>query len=140
MNNLFGQITLFDLMKEKEDPNGFRCWDEDINELVKKLDNICKKYGLSSEKPKFSIWNHVPKFGYRLTYTIKVKRDSTGILDDLQEITDEYKLKKIDVSPMSAGFHWGEDQTASLYVFTTYEDARRKVKKPESYKAVCVSA
>ena len=118
----------------------FNCWDEDINELVHDLDAVSVKHELTHDVPTFSIWEHAPRSGYRLAYTIHVRRDS-DIIDELQRIADKYEQRSIGVNIGAGALYFYRDtQTARLYIFSEFKDARKKVKNPEKYKAQHVSA
>ncbi len=63
-----GQMGLFDYIES--DTTTF-CWDNDINEILNKLKEVSKSYGLEIRKAEFRIWNHVPHLGYRLWLEVK---------------------------------------------------------------------
>lgn len=117
------QMTIFDLLND-ETPF---CWDSDINEIVKRLDDFCERHGLECSEKSFRVWAHVPRHGYRLSYCIEVKR-GTDIteLDEIEAYAKEHGID-FDVCTGAVMFFEGEE-TAMLPIYTTFKDQRKKVK------------
>ena len=123
-----GQMTIFDFLRP-----GFRCWDEDINYLEERLTEITDRYGYENGKTEFSIWDHVPNYGYRLSHTIKIHKGNPKereFIDEIEDLIEEARKRDIELSPMWNGlFFYDGSNTANLYCFSTFLDSRKKRKK-----------
>ncbi len=122
---MVGQMSLFELLTPAKE-GCLVTFDEDINEICRRLSSFAEKQGISTGKTEFSIWDHAKEYGYRLDYTLNVTKEVLTDLffAELQEIVDFAKTKNIELSPMTSLF-W-RDGTASMYVFSTYLDSRKK--------------
>lgn len=127
------QMSMYEILN----PNRF-CWDEDINQIVEELDALVDKYGLDKRDPKWEIWSHVPQYGYRLTYTIKITRkqnDNDNFHDELQAISERAKEKKINLRSYAPHYFTEDaDEKASINVYSMFEDRRMKEKGPQTYQ------
>jgi|GEM_PF-6526644 len=119
-----GQMTIFDFIETEE-----FCPDKDINELVSDLKDLCRIHQLRYDKPKYSVWKHVPRLGYRLWFTIQVKRD-TDIYEDMNALIEKYDKRGIELSAMwgAVWFLSENNEEASLYVSTMFKDKRKNCK------------
>lgn len=117
------QQNIFNLIDE-----GF-CFDDDINNIVKMLDEIFKKHGMIIETKKdWSIWDHVPNLGYRLSYYIYFNAPLPGeIFDELERVTKYAKNKKVEAEPYGYSFY-EYDNKGSMSIYTIYKDERIKLK------------
>ena len=124
---MVGQMSLFELLTPAKE-GCLVTFDEDINEICRRLSSFAEKHGVGIGKTEFSIWDHVKNYGYRLDYNLIVTKEVLTDLffADLQEIVDYAKTKKIELSPMSSFFWW--NGTASLFIYSTYLDERKKRK------------
>lgn len=122
---MVGQMSLFELLEPKKE-GCLITFDEDINEICRRLSSFAEKHGVGIGKTEFSIWDHVKQYGYRLDYTLIVTKEVLTDLffADLQEIVDYAMKKNIQLSPMNSLFWW--NGTASMSVFSTYLDGRKK--------------
>ena len=119
-----GQMNLFDFI-----PRTTFCWDEDINKIVAMLDDLIENNSdlLSSGKKEFTVWDHVPQYGFRLSYTVYVPLSMLqdermdGILDEIIQYGEKHN---IEISPMTTGLF----NPSAIYVFSTFCDNRKKRK------------
>ena len=122
-----GQMSLSDFMDSPKDMEF--CWDKDINEIRSKLVDIADKHNIKHTS-EWDIWNHVPQFGYRMSFYLEIsKSDYTqNLLDELNEVVEFAKDRKVELSIMNPFFfHSGDKTTMSIY--STFNDKeRRKVK------------
>ena len=116
------QITIAEIMG--------KFWDEDINYSVDRLEEICDRYGISYREPRFEVWDHVPQYGYRLTFTAEVRRDEKPeFLDEVYELTEEMDKRGVELSVMNMAVYWftdNEEEKARLYIYSTFKDKRAK--------------
>lgn len=128
-----GQLDIFSFLdasvEESLDPYAF-CWDDDINEIHYKLINLAAKHRLSIRKTEWEIWEHVPHFGYRMSFAMDIyKKDYTErFLKEMQEIVDFAKGRKVDLHPVAPIF-FREDEKGNMLIFSTFEDKERKKRK-----------
>lgn len=130
MINIPGQLSLFDYVDNAAEKF---CFDDDINEIVMKLDALTEKYGLKAKKS-FSIWSHVPQYGYRLDYDISYSEEKPRkFYEELDSIILDAKMKKIELSPFD-NYVSGKDGFYRMYIYSTYMDKeRRKIKQSCPY-------
>ena len=130
---MHGQLDIFafinQLEEQQHDPYAF-CWDNDINEIHYRLTNLAAKHRLSIRKTEWEIWEHVPHFGYRMTFTIDIfKKDYTeSFLKEMQEIVDFAKGRKVDLHPVAPIF-FREDEKGYMLIFSMFEDKERQRRK-----------
>lgn len=120
---MYEQLSIFDFIGD----NKF-CFDDDINYIVDRLDQIVSDNDCRIGKKLFSIWDHVPKYGYRLSYIIRVPKDiPTHLYDDLEILISEAKDRQVELSPMF-GACWTFDgrDYGDLYCFSTFMDKKRR--------------
>ena len=106
------------------------CWDDDINEILDRLNELALKYGLSLDEPKWEIWSHVPNLGYRMTANLNVRKSdlSDALFDDLDIIKTFAKTRQVDFSAFNP-FFFGNDGVAYFHISTMFLDkARQKIK------------
>lgn len=127
-----GQMDLFDFI---ENDNKYFCWDEDINEIVKKLNELAGAYDLEVGKAEFRVWDHVPHLGYRLWFDVLVTRtelNQESFQSDINELVDFAKSKNVDLTPMwGACMFFGKDENekSSLHFTTMFMDKQRQRRK-----------
>lgn len=122
---MVGQLSLFKLLAPAKE-GCLVTFDEDINEICRRLTSFAEKHGIEIGKTEFSIQDHAKEYGYRLAYTLNVTKEVLTDLffADLQEIVDYAMTKKIELSLMPMLYR--RDKSGSMYVFSTYLDGRKK--------------
>ena len=122
---MVGQMSLFELLTPAKE-GCLVTFDEDINEICRRLSSFAEKHGIGIGKTEFSIWDHAKENGYRLDYALIVTKEVLTELffADLQEIVNFARTRNIELSPMNSLFWW--KGTAEMYVFSTYLDGRKK--------------
>ena len=127
-----GQMELFDFMERTDK---YFCWDDDINEIVKRLNEIAVAYGMEVGKAEFRIWEHVPHLGYRLWVDIIGTRSELGqdnFQNDVQELMEDAKSRNIDLTTMwGACMFFGKDENEKgcLHFTTLFMDKQRQRRK-----------
>lgn len=125
---MYEQLDIFSLIKPYEKEK--YCFDDDINEIHKKLIGNAEKYGISIGKDKFSIWSHVPQYGYRLWLEMEVTKNNlqdNNFINDIDELIDFAKERNVELSCMiGACFFYEGKITASLPFSTTFMDKKRQ--------------
>lgn len=110
-------------------------WDDAINEIHHKIIELADKYKIPISEAKWEIWDHVPRFGYRMTVTLEVKRHqlTMALSEELARIVDFARERNIDLSPTDPVFFSIEDdmdETSPIYIHSTFKDKeRQKVRK-----------
>ncbi len=104
-------------------------WDDAINEIHRRLVNIVEKHQLSIGDVEWSVWSHVPQYGYRMWIDVEgTKEQFTEVFfEDLQEIIDFAKKEEIELSP-SMPIFFG-DEPAPMYISSTFMDKERRKRK-----------
>ena len=127
-----GQFDLFDFIEK--DSKCF-CWDDDINEIVKRLKDIASAYDLEVGKAEFKIWEHVPHLGYRLwldvlgTRTELIQED---FQNDIKELVEYAKSRNVELTPMWGAcmfFSKDENEKGRLHFTTMFKDKQRQHRK-----------
>lgn len=129
-----GQMNLFDYITPEQGQTSF-CWDNDINEIVEKLEKLADAYNLEFGKAEFKIWDHVPHLGYRLWVDIKGTRTELYREDfriDVAKLTADAKQRNVELTPM-----WGacmflgrdENEKGRLAFTTMFMDKTRQRRK-----------
>lgn len=127
-----GQMQLFDYI---ERDSKYFCWDDDINEIVKRLKEIAGAYGLEVGKAEFRIWDHVPHLGYRLWLDVLGTRNELSqenFQNDVKALVEYAKSRNVDLSAM-----WGacmffikdENEKGRLHFTTMFMDKQRQRRK-----------
>ena len=128
--NCVGQMSLFDFI---EDENKAFCWDEDINELKRRLHGVADKYGIAVSTEEWEVWKHVPKLGYRMSFHLAVTKENLRDVEfqtDIDNIVEYGKSRKVEVSPMwGACLFYGDKKTANLFITTLFMDKERRRKR-----------
>ena len=70
---MYEQLDIFSYLQPQEKEK--YCFDDDINEIHEKLIEIADKYKISIGRDEFTIWSHVPQYGYRMDLGMKVTRE-----------------------------------------------------------------
>ena len=119
MSSVSEQLTIFGLAS----PDDRFCFDDDINEIVKMLDNICVPDDVATSITKeWQIWTHVPRYGFRLSYIIDIKEKlQEEFVGKLYEVMKFAEDRRIELSAHSL--------ENKLYIFSTFLDNRQKVKQ-----------
>jgi hypothetical protein len=122
------QLDISSLMQQQEEEK--YCFDDDTNEMRNRLIEIADKYGISIERDEFTIWSHVPQYGYRMNLGMKVTKEDFGNEDfqkDIDDVVEIAKQREIELSPMwGAVFFFREDEVATLSFYTTFIDKKRQ--------------
>lgn len=128
---MYEQLSIFSFLEDA--PKQVFSWDEDTNEIHRRLHDLADKYKLTVEEEEWEIWSHVPQFGYRMSVYIKVTREvmkNDQFFADIDVIVDYAKSKNIELSPMyGATFFYLDDNIASLAFYSTFLDKARKKRK-----------
>lgn len=129
-----GQMNLFDYITPEQGQTSF-CWDNDINEIVEKLEKLAGAYGLEIGKAEFRIWDHVPHLGYRLWVDIKGTRTELFNEDfriDVAKLAADAKQKNVELTPMWGAcmfFTRDENEKGRLSFSTLFIDKARQRRK-----------
>lgn len=118
------QMTIWDILAPDEETKF--CDDDDINVIVEMLDEISDRHGLEHEA-EYRIWAHVPQFGYRLSYSMKVHRD-TEISDEIESVVRFADSRNIELSPMWGSTFFYDDNEADFRIYSLFKDKRQKRK------------
>ncbi len=125
---MYEQLDIFSYLQPQEKKK--YCFDDDINEIHGRLIDVADKYGISIERDEFTIWSHVPQYGYRMNLGMKVTREdlrNENFQKDIDNIVEFSKEKGVELSPMwGAIFYFKEDKTATLSFYTTFMDKKRQ--------------
>lgn len=116
-----GQMNLFDFLHESP-----FCWDDDINEIYTLLLQLVDVFQMKVGKADWKIWDHVPQFGYRMTFDIILKKEqyTETFLKELDRIVSFAKKREIELSPFAPHFFGAE--TGHMHIFSTFEDKKRQ--------------
>ena len=129
-----GQMNLFDYITPEQGQTSF-CWDNDINEIVEKLEKLADAYNLEVGKAEFKIWAHVPHLGYRLWVDIKGTRTELYREDfriDVAKLVADAKQKNVELTPMWGAcmfFTKDENEKGRLSFTTMFMDKSRQRRK-----------
>lgn len=127
-----GQMQLFDYIEK--DSNTFS-WDDDINAIVKELEDLAGAYGLEVGKAEFTVWEHVPHLGYRLWLDVLGTKDELfreNFQNDVGSIVELAKSKNVELTPMWGAvmfFRNTENEKARLHFTTMFMDKQRQRRK-----------
>lgn len=135
MKAIAGQISIFSYLEElnREEPEETPfCWDDDVNEIHRRLCDLASRFGLEVESAKWSIWEHVKNLGFRMWLTLEVTREvveDQSFLDAVNEIEEYAKSRKVELSTLWNGFFSQDENKASLYFSTMFLDKARMKKR-----------
>lgn len=125
---MYEQLDIFSYMQPQEKEK--YCFDDDINEIHEKLIEIANKCKISIGRDEFTIWSHVPQYGYRMDFEMKVAREDLRNDDfqkDIDDIAEIAKEKEVELSPMWGSiFFFKEDEIATLSIYSTFMDKKRQ--------------
>ncbi len=124
-----GQINIFDFIKPDNKNQNFS-WDNDINIIYDKICDLAEKFNITIANSEWKVWSHVPQFGYRMSVTLHLKKETLqdDFWNDLNSIVEYGKQKEIEISPMQP-FFISADRNGCMHIFSTFMDkARRKIK------------
>lgn len=118
-----GQMSIFDYIESPQ-----FSFDNDINTIVEMLDQIVEKNNLKAEK-EWTVWQHVPNFGYRLAYDISYHVLTGEFIMELNEIIKYARKKKIELSVYYNDELIADDGYRHMDIYSTFIDKkRRKIK------------
>ena len=127
---LYEQIDIFSFMNSQSESEEKYCFDDDINEIHKRLVDISKRYQLSISNDRFDIWSHTPNFGYRMDLGMEVTRNilkSKIFRKDVDDVVNFAKEKEVELSPMWGGmFFFSGKEMATLSFYSTFMDKKRQ--------------
>lgn len=122
---MFEQLNIFSFIEQEK-----YCFDDDINDIHKKLISLADKYKISISKDEFAIWAHVPQYGFRLWLDMNVTKENLqddNFRQDIEEIIAFSNKRNIELSCMTgACFFYKGEKTASLPFCTTFKDKKRQ--------------
>jgi hypothetical protein len=120
-----GQMSILDFLEPTE--HKF-CFDDDINQIVNMLDDICLSNNIITNiKKEWEVWEHVPQYGYRLSYNFDASEEpSIKFYQKLSEIIEFAKKHKIELSPYEHDF---SEKDWMFNIYSTFLDERKKIKK-----------
>lgn len=127
-----GQMDLFDFI---ENESSDFCWDNDINDIVSRLEELATTYGLEVGKAEFTVWDHVPHLGYRLWLDIKGTRAELfreAFQNDVRELVTHAKSRNVELTPMWGAcmfFNNNENEKGRLSFTTLFMDKQRRRRK-----------
>lgn len=128
---MYEQLSIFSLMGETTQKEF--SWDDDINEVHRRLRELAVKYGLDVSGERWEIWEHAKEYGYRMSFYLKVTRGITKnerFFEDIEGIVEFAKTKNIELSPMyNAVFFFSGENTATLTFYTDFLDKQRRKRK-----------
>lgn len=101
------------------------CFDADINEIIKRLDDICSGWSVSKIEKDWSIWSHVPQYGYRLTYLICTDSATDAFLSRIRDVRDYARTRNIDID---ISLMDGSLEHTRLYIHSTFLDKRQRIR------------
>lgn len=125
----YEQLDIFALIENPKETKDFS-WDSDINEIHKMLTEFAKQHCLPIGKTEWEIWEHVPQYGYRMTFEIEFQKEqcTDEILKELNKIVEFAKERSVELSPTQPYWYNG-DETATMYIFSTFMDKKRQKMK-----------
>ena len=127
-----GQLDLFDFI---ENDNKCFCWDDDINEIVKRLKDIASAYDLEVGKAEFKVWDHVPHLGYRLWFDVlgtRIELLGEAFQNDITELVNFAKSRNVDLTAMWGAcmfFSKDKNEKGRLHFTTMFMDKQRQHRK-----------
>lgn len=108
------------------------CFDDDINEILLKLQNLCISQRFTLDKPKFEIWDHVKNLGYRLSLSVHWSNETKPRADffpKYQKIVKYAKEHEIELSLCQSPYFGNSHFTGTYWFSTMYLDKRKKIKE-----------
>lgn len=128
---MYEQLNMFSFLEDA--PQKIFSWDDDINEIHRRLCDLSIKYGLDISGESWKVWEHAKEYGYRMSFHLKVTREiakNESFFKDIEGIVEFAKTKNIDLSPMyNAVFFFSGENTATLTFFTDFLDKQRRQRK-----------
>lgn len=127
---MYEQLDMFSFLQPSKEKY---CFDDDTNEIRERLIEISEKYKAKIKSDEFTIWSHVPQYGYRLWLVMEVTKEilnDENFQKDVENTTKFAEERNIELSCMvGACFFYGGQNIASLPFSTTFMDKeRRKIK------------
>lgn len=125
-----GQLSIFDILNPTPLKQTFS-WDDDINIIHESIINLAEKFNLRTSGSKWEVWNHVPQFGFRMSVSLHMMQEQLvdEFWDELNEIVNYAKQKKIELSPMAPTFI-RNDEEGWMHIFSMFLDReRQKIRK-----------
>ena len=128
---MYEQLNIFSFLEDA--PAKAFSWDDDINEIHRKLCKLADKYSLEISRQDWSVWEHAKEYGYRMSFSLKVTKENVKndkLFEDTQSIVNFAKTKNIELSPMyNAVFFFHGEDTATLTFYSTFMDKARRKRK-----------
>lgn len=123
----YEQMDIFSFIEPQEQKQEKFCWDDDINEIIDKLNKYINKHSLTKGKTEWEVWSHVPQYGFRLTYEIKFKRSeyTDELLEELNKIVEFAKERNVELSPIQMPFFGNKDES-TIHIYSTFMDNQRR--------------
>lgn len=125
---MYEQLDIFPLHSQKTEEK--YCFDDDINEIHERLIRIAKKHGAGINGDEFTVWSHVPQYGYRLWLDMEIRKDTLddeNFRNDINKVIEFAKGRNIELSCMvGACFFYSGEETASLPFSTIFLDKKRQ--------------
>jgi hypothetical protein len=135
MEQLPGQMSIFDFIDAPDDHDNQEIWDEDIRYINKSLTDIAIHNGYKNGDVNFYVCGHDPNDGYRLHHEILICKDNPKelqFMDEINALVRAAKERHVELSPMwNAVWFFDDNEDATLYCFTRFLDNRRKIRKKE---------
>lgn len=125
---MYKQLDIFSFLNQSEEK--LFCWDDDINEIHSKLVGLSNKYGFKIDKQEWDIWDHVPQYGYRMTFNILIDKNkyTEDFLQKLHEIVEFADGRNIELSPV-APYFYSNDNNGHMFIFSTFKDKERRKRR-----------
>ena len=122
MTESYDQLNIFSFLDIQHEQF---CWDNDINNIYDRLTALVSKHNLTCDKAKWEIWEHVPQYGYRMTFTIQhtYQTYTDDFITELSEIVDFAKSRNVELSPHEPHF-FGD--IGYMYIYSTFMDKKRR--------------
>lgn len=105
-------------------------WDTDVNEIHYQLMNLVERHGLAVGDKEWTIWSHVPQYGYRMWIDVEGTKGqfTEAFFEDLQEVVDFAKERKIELSPSMPMF-FNDYELEPMYISSTFMDKERRKRR-----------
>lgn len=116
---MYNQISLFEFF-----PSDNFCSYSDINELRFILHELLDRYEHKVSKEDFSVWNHVPDYGFRYEMFVYVGNLDDKFFDDLSCIIKNFKLRNVNLSVSSFPTFYNDLFSQQLFFSSYFMDSR----------------
>lgn len=131
MQEVYEQLDIFSFLEQSE--KDMYCWDTDINHIHSELVNLAEKFEIPITNDEFTVWEHVPQYGFRMDLQMKVTKDVVNnpeFTEKISQIVEDAKNHKVELDPMWGALYFftGQD-TSSLIFYSTFLDKERMKKR-----------